>query len=121
MMQKHGLRANAAPHAAEMKCECCGTVPTWSWSDLNGEAYCLRCGVPHQVANAQPPRQNGECNWKPKAVEWAKEYCAETGKPVGGGTFLGFGEYPEVHEAWLAFTAWLQERHPEAFEAQPRY
>jgi len=124
MAQKYGLMANVEVseqrRAGTLKpCVICDNPnPTFSWTDYSGEGYCLRCGVPYQLKwGSDEQQREGRypyLNVKEKAIPMLRRYFAETGKPAGLGTFMGYGEYPEVAAARKTFNAWL-DAHIEEF------
>jgi len=114
MPQKYGGLANCEPAAqTEKLCLVCDQKPIYSWTDYSGEAYCVFCGMAYQLKwGSDEQQKEGNypyLNVREDALPMFRRYWAETGKPSGMGTFLGFHEYPEVARARQAFNQWFKE------------
>lgn len=115
MPQKYGAMANAVPGSRDFTCVVCGdNPPTWTWSDLHGEAMCIKCGTPYQLIQYEevdgerkrldaPPK----INIKPGYIPILKQYWEETKKFTGLGTIMIGRDYPECVEGCKAFYKWL--------------
>lgn len=121
-MQKYGLQANGAEGAKKkVPCQVCDDPnPVYAWTDYSGEGYCLRCGIPYQLqwGGLKEGESYPRINIDAKAVPMFRRYFAETGQPAGYGTFISFGEYPEVRRARESFGAWWKEHMHEFPELQ---
>lgn len=106
MSQKYGHLANQED---ALSCSVCGGE-SWSWTDLSGEAYCVKCGTPHQIKWGKDNRRGPNINEEFLAV--IKEYYEKTKRGCGMGTFLIERDYPDQLRDKKDFIAWIKENHP---------
>ena len=115
MSQKYGYLANGVATESKPCLVCDDPRPTYSWTDYHGEGYCVKCGTPYQLKAGE--MREGEtyprCNLAPEWVPICRRFYAETGKPNGTGTFMGFGEYRDQEAGLIAFNAWCKEHESE--------
>jgi len=114
-------------------CLVCGTNPRMgSWTDYNGQVYCLICGCTYQILGDHLSDEFKERHGLTSG-DIAREYCdcfelvpllrehwEATKQPAPVGTWLGGGPYRrEVYDnfnRWLSDNAdALSERYPDTF------
>ena len=103
----YDLMANREEATHNQVCVVCDADPmSFQWSDQNGQAMCMRCGTPYQIANGTDEQiEKGEYPYLSLLPEWipvVKKYYQETKRF----TYLGakFGEKP----GWGEFIDWLK-------------
>lgn len=109
MTQKYGYRADMEAPTERPPCLVCDDpYPSFSWTDLYGEGYCLRCGTPYQLKGGE--LAEGEtyprCNIIPDAIPILREFWAEHQSTNGAGTFMMWQDYPDQLEGRKRFNAW---------------
>jgi len=112
MAQKYGYLANAEEFDRNRACLVCDDPqPNYSWTDLSGEGYCLRCGTPYQLkwGTLTDGEDYPRCNIRPEWIPPMRTFWKEKQKPNGQGTFLGFGSYPDQLAGREAFNSWCHE------------
>ena len=115
MAQKYGGRANAVKSAWRFECLICRSNPTtWTWTDLHGEAVCVKCGTPYQLLQYaetgdgkrqledKPPRINIRDEWLPVLIQYWQERQAF----MGLGRIMIDRQYPEFIVGKEKFYAW---------------
>lgn len=109
----YDLRANDEPTAKNNTCELCGASPAqYQWTDLYGEAMCVRCGCPYQLkGGTEAQEEEGNypyLNLSDSFLPVAREYWQKTKK------FVCYGHVIVGHRQGVAeFVSWLKECHPE--------
>lgn len=110
MPQKYGYMANEESFEQKPCLICHDKRPTYSWTDLSGEAYCMRCGTPYQLKWGV--LQEGEVypriNVLKSSIPLLQRYYQETGKSNGQGSFFVGSDYRDQLEAREEFFAWCE-------------
>ena len=110
MPQKWGHRANETEAAQKaVPCQICDwDTPQFSWTDINGQGTCTRCGTPYKLVarEGDDPADLPIISIKPESIPILRQYWDETGKPNGLGGYMGWRDYPDEREYRIAFNAW---------------
>jgi len=120
MPQKYGYLANAVEVETKPCLVCDDPAPRFSWTDLNGEGYCLQCGTSYQLANGK--LDEGEsyprCNVRPEWIPTLRRFWSETHGLNGCGTYMLPRDYPDQLAGRIALKEWC-ERFEKADETLP--
>ncbi len=106
MAQKYGYQANGVVDAVTPCLVCDDPSPSFSWTDLHGEGYCVKCGTPYQLKGQETP----QINIKEGSIPLLREYWAETGRGNGLGQFLVWQDYPDQLKNRQEFNQWSEGR-----------
>lgn len=95
-------------------CVVCDSERIVSFTDLHGQADCVRCGTPYLLAGYND-RTETVCSLKDEALPLVRAYWTETRRSNGLGTYLSDEQYSAGEDLAAdrrAFTAWC-DAHPE--------
>lgn len=106
--QKYGYRAQGEVREIKPCIVCDDPNPEFSWTDLHGEGYCIRCGTPYGLKESGRP-----CHIAPKAIPVLREFWVEQETTNGLGQFLIAKDYPDQLAGRQRLYAWMDEHHPE--------
>lgn len=112
MAQKYGYMANAEKVEASPCLVCDDPTPAYSWTDYNGEGYCVKCGTPYQLKNGtlEEGQTYPRCNISEKWIPRMREFWQEKKVPNGTGTFLLPQDYPDQMRGRITFNEWRKAR-----------